>query len=227
MLAGKQMEFALPERRSWGGKRKGAGRPARRSGVEHGRRELHEARHPVHCTLRVVREVGYLRAKQTFGVIKEAIRLASSKEAFRIVCFSVQHNHLHLIVEAEDERALGRGMQGLAIRVARGINRLLHRGGPVFTDRYHRHDLASPQETRACIAYVLQNFRKHARERGQRCNRGWTDPCSSAPWFEGWSRRIATSSEPPPVARAKTWLLSKGWQIHGLISPDETPGARR
>jgi REP element-mobilizing transposase RayT len=221
------MELELHERASWGGKRNGAGRPrVRRSGVEHGKRDVHKARHPVHCTLRVVREVGYLRAKKTFAVIKEAIRAASSKDEFRIVCFSVQHNHLHLIVEAEDTRALGRGMQGLAIRVARGINRVLHRSGAVFSDRYHRHDLASPQETRACIAYVLQNYRKHAAQRGERCERGWTDPCSSAAWFKGWSRSVVRTKEDSPVADAKTWLLAKGWQLHGLISPDETPRVR-
>jgi putative transposase len=227
MVAGSQMELGLSEHRSWGGKRDRAGRPGgTRKGVEHGKREEHKHRYPVHCTLRAVREVGHLRAKKPFAKIKEAIRAASSKAGFRIVCFSVQHNHLHLIVEADDARALGRGMQGLAIRVARAINRVLHRGGKVFGDRYHRHDLASPRETRACLAYVLQNYRKHAAERGERCERGWTDPCSSAAWFSGWSRRVPTSDEAPPVARAKTWLFTKGWQLHGLISPDETPGVR-
>jgi putative transposase len=172
----------------------------------------------------MVHEVGSMRAKKPFTAIKDAIRAASSKEAFRIVCFSVQHNHLHLIVEATNEVALSRGMQGLAIRVARAINRVLHRGGKVFGDRYHRHDLASPRETRAAIAYVLQNYRKHAAQRGERCGRGWTDPCSSARWFDGWSREVLRSNEPSPVAEPKTWFFAKGWQIHGLISPDETPG---
>jgi putative transposase len=157
-------------------------------------------------------------------VIREAIRAASHDE-FRIVCFSVQHNHLHFIVEADDARSLSRGVQGLAIRIARAINRLLHRDGVVFADRYHRHDLASPRETRAAIAYVLQNWRKHAAERGEKCDRG-PDPCSSGPWFDGWSKPIIKSTDPPPVADATIWLLTTGWRIHGPIAPEEKPGLR-
>jgi hypothetical protein len=33
--------------------------------------------------------------------------------------FSVQNDHLHLLVEASDKRALSAGAQGLAIRTAR------------------------------------------------------------------------------------------------------------
>jgi REP element-mobilizing transposase RayT len=37
---------------------------------------------------------------------------ASEKDGFRVVHFSIQSNHLHLIVEATDEQSLSRGMQG-------------------------------------------------------------------------------------------------------------------
>jgi REP element-mobilizing transposase RayT len=49
-----------------------------------------------------------------------------------VVHFSVQRDHLHLIVEASDRRALSRGMQGLSIRVARAANGELGRKGRVF-----------------------------------------------------------------------------------------------
>jgi REP element-mobilizing transposase RayT len=175
--------------------------------------------------MRVLRNLGHLRAKKPFVVIREAIRVAASA-SFRIVHFSVQSNHLHLIVEADDARSLGRGMQGLSIRIARGLNRLLRRSGPVFADRYHRHDLVSRRETRAGIAYVLQNFRKHSWQRGERRPPGWIDDCSSGPWFAQWAEQIPLPSEPPPVADPETWLLQKGWQLYGLISPDEIPGHR-
>jgi len=187
----------------------------------------------VHVTLRAVREVGYLRAKKPFAVIREAMKAArqSEREGFRLVHFSVQGNHLHLIVEAEDAKTLGRGMQGLCIRIARGVNRLLRRRGKVFSDRYHRHDLESPRETRNALAYVLQNHRKHEFERGERCPRGWTDPCSSAAFFDGWSHRRRFISpddeEDAPVAAPTTWMLTTGWQLYApLISPDEIPGCR-
>ena len=140
-------------------------------------------------------------------------------------------NHLHLIVEAEDEVRLSRGMQGLAIRMARGLNRVLKRTGPVFSDRYHRRDLKTPREVRNGLAYVLQNYRKHANEQGVRCPRGWVDGRSSAPWFDGWSgqRRAAPQGrDNAPVVPATVWLLTVGWRKHfPLISRDEIPGAKR
>jgi REP element-mobilizing transposase RayT len=222
-----QMEMRL-EPKTWGGKREGAGRPRlEKRGVPHGARQPHKARHPVHVTLRVLRGVGNLRAERPFDLIRDAIRAAGvGREEFRIVHFAVMSNHLHLIVEARDERVLGRGMQRLNIRIARGLNRIFRRKGPVFTDRYHRHDLTSPRETRNCLAYVLQNHRKHLAEHGRRCARGWQDPCSSAPWFDGWTTGRRNPREEPPVAPPKTWLLQVGWRVHGLISPDEIPRCR-
>jgi putative transposase len=223
----RQGELPLQERFGWGGRRDGAGRRSTpRSRVRHRARAEHDEGHPVHVTLRAVREVGHLRAKKPFQEIRDAIRAGSRRGEFRVVCFSVQHNHLHLIVEAPDARTLSRGMQGLAIRIARALNRLLHRSGPVFGDRYHRHDLSTPRETRAAIAYVLQNWRKHASERGQACERG-PDPCSSGPWFDGWSKPIPAPREPPPIADAETWLFATGWRIHAPIGFDETPAMKR
>jgi REP element-mobilizing transposase RayT len=225
-----QMELGLQPRFGWGGERAGAGRKASKgSGVSHKVREEHVHRHPSHVTLRVVREVGYLRADKPFAAIQAALRAAkeNGRAGFRVVQYSVQGNHLHLIVEADDRVALSRGMQGLCIRIAKAVNRVLRRHGPVFSDRYHRRDLKSPRETRNALAYVLQNFRRHAAQRGERCGRGWTDPCSSAEFFDGWSRARRFSSphsKHSPVAPPGTWLLRTGWRRYGLISPDEIPG---
>ena len=35
-------------------------------------------------------------------------------------------------------------MQGFCVRVAKGLNRLLNRKGPVFTERYHLRVLTTP-----------------------------------------------------------------------------------
>ena len=55
-------------------------------------------------------------------------------ERFRIVHYSVQRDHLHLIVEAADARALSRGVRGLAIRMTRYVNDLLARRGALWAD---------------------------------------------------------------------------------------------
>src|SRR5690242_8953236 len=106
-------------RRTWGGARAGAGRKARpRRPTPHRARPPHRAAYPVHITLRAVRGAPYLRAERTFRLVREAIR-ASSRETFRVIHFSVQGDHVHLIAEADDAVALSSGARGLAIRVAK------------------------------------------------------------------------------------------------------------
>jgi REP element-mobilizing transposase RayT len=139
------------------------------------------------------------------------------KPAFRVVHFSIQSNHLHLLVEAHDTDALARGMQGFTVRMARAVNRALGVRGTVFGERYHAHELKTPRETRTALLYVLQNWLKHGQGRGH-------DPCSSARWFDGWSVRPPTSLDPPIVAAPRTWLVTLGWRRHGLLRPQEKPG---
>ncbi|TMA58235.1 MAG: hypothetical protein E6J75_05825 [Deltaproteobacteria bacterium] len=212
-------QLCLPAPRTWGGRRAGAGRkltPGRRPGVEHTPRQLHIAAHPVHVTLRTGEAIRCLRAARVFPFVRSALA-ASSHDGFRLLHFSAQDDHLHLIVEADSHRALSRGVRGLAIRVARAVNRALARRGAVWGDRYHSRSLATPREVRLCLVYVLMNHRKHgAGERG-------LDPCSSALWFNGWREPIATVPGASPVVRARTWLAAVGWQRHGLIDLAERP----
>ena len=101
------------------------------------------------------------------------------------------------------------------------MNRAFGRRGQVLRDRYHLHVLRSPKEVRNALAYVLLNARKHARRVKQELA---IDPASSGRWFDGWRQRVARDGSRPSVARARTWLLSKGWRRHGLIDALEVPG---
>ena len=101
-----------------------------------------------------------LREQAVFTRVRNAIGRASSK-AFRVVHFSVQENHLHLLVEADDKRELMRGMRGLAVRAARQINGALRRRGQVFSERYHARELTRPRAVRNALVYILHNHRKH------------------------------------------------------------------
>jgi hypothetical protein len=143
-----------------------------------------------------------------------------------LVEYSIQDNHLHLIVEADERRALGHGMMSIATRVARAVNRVLRRTGPVLRDRYHLRVLGTPLEVRRALSYVLNNTRKHLGARAPRVGR--IDPASSGQWFSGWREEFATAlaRAPAPVARATTWLLRVGWRRHGLLDPSEVPGLR-
>src|SRR5256885_896436 len=81
---------------------------------------------------------------------------------FRVTHCSVQGNHIHLIAEAENRLSLARGMKGLAVRIARGVNRAVGRRGPLFAERYHAHVLKTPREVRHAIDYLLANWFRHA-----------------------------------------------------------------
>jgi hypothetical protein len=142
---------------------------------------------------------------------------AASTERFRVLHFSVQADHLHLLVEADEPPRFERGVRGLAIRVAKAVNRALGRRGRVWGDRYHARQLRTPREVRNALVYVLNNFRKHVRgARG-------IDRRSSARWFDGWRGKVAPPTEPSPVASGRTWLWRVGWRRHGLVDVDEAP----
>lgn len=217
-----QLELTLPC--GWGGRRAGAGRkraPGRRPGVPHIARPVHVGAHPVHVTLRACRGIASFRSRRIFSKLRSVLS-ACHRPRFRVVQFSVQTDHIHLLVEAADKRELTRGMSALSIRAALAVNRLLGRTGRLWGDRYHARPLTSPRAVRNAIIYVLANFRKHLRAAVG------IDPCSSAPWFDGWcarSRSALRAVGPPPVSPAGTWLLRVGWRRHGLLAPDERPAS--
>jgi REP element-mobilizing transposase RayT len=208
----------------WGGRRDGAGRP-RKPGAKlrHAPRSALANRFPVHATLRAAPGVPNLRRGRAWEAVDAGIRSAE-KDGFRVVHFSVQTNHLHLLVEAADAAALARGLQGLAIRIARGVNRAAGRRGKVWADRYHARVLKSPREVRHALAYVLQQARRHVDPTRGIIEPGWIDPRSSGRWFDGWREKRAPEPD-AAVSPPRTWLLAEGWRRHGLIGVDEIPPA--
>ena len=139
--------------------------------MPHRVRPEHKKAHPVHVTLRA--RVSELRDFPVFEAVATALA-RGSKDFFRVCEYSVQHNHIHLIVEADDTDSLSRGMQGLVARIAKAVNRAMHRKGAVFADHYHAHELRKPTEVRNALVYVLNNWKKHL----PGGNRG-LDGCSS------------------------------------------------
>ena len=176
------------------GPRRAALLRVRWQGVSHLRRAPLPRQCPLHVTLRVERGLPSLRAHASFGRVRGALAQGRERFGFRLVQFSVQRDHLHLIVEASDRRALARGVQGLSIRVARAVNAAQGRTGRVFADRYHARALTSPRAVHFALRYVLLNVRKHepgkheGRQGAPAVPRGFVDPCSSAAWFDGWAR---------------------------------------
>ncbi|HEY3805900.1 MAG TPA: transposase [Kofleriaceae bacterium] len=208
----------------------GAGRPKKQGAVSHQTRPVFASRFPQHVTLRLGADTPPIARDWLMKrVVRPAIAL-SAKPFFRVVEFNVLSNHVHLICEADDALTLARGVQGLAIRLARRMNTALKRTGKFFGPRYHAVALRTPTHVRNTLRYVLLN-RKHHAPTAKRFYAGWIDPYSSGVWFRGWrapirmnglNRMLAEAAAPtrPP----HTWLLRIGWRRAGPLSYDDRPG---
>ena len=185
----KPKQLELP---TWGGRRKGAGRKSKGplGLVSHRARPVHLGHHPLHVVLRASAGVPRLRRRDVMAEVRRALGARGTRDEFRLIHYSVQGNHLHLVVEARDKVSLSRGMQGLAVRVARAVNRAASRKGRVFADHYFARALRTPAEVRRAVRYVLDNHLHHAAGLDPQ-----TDPCASG----------------EPLMQPRTWLLSVGW----------------
>jgi REP element-mobilizing transposase RayT len=239
-----------------GGRRAGAGRkrkpgsPLTRLGEPHKVRPEHKPRFPAHIVLRVAEKIGTLRKRHLYSALRAATIAVALRElaydevngAFRIVHISIQRNHIHMLVEADNKRALSRGLQSFQISAAKHINReysaklklAQRRRGAVFVDRYHAEIIKTPRQARRALAYVLNNWRKH-REDQKTFAKSWNvDPYSTGFQFTGWREREdkdvrwlgPDTYETLVTYFPKTWLLSEGWRKHGTISFYEVPSAR-
>ena len=225
-----QLELRLKTPVHWGGARTGAGRKAAtRPRVWHRERAEFPESYPGLVTIRVRRDVPSLRTVRLVREVERSLRAITKRADFRVVHYSLQHDHVHLVVEAEGAAALSNGMKSLAARLARAVNRVFDRRGAVLDGRYHHRALGTPWEVRAALAYTLLNARKHAGQHVPAApdSESWIDPASSGRWFEGWTEQPAPPADHPAVARAQTWLLRAGWTRHGLIRSDEIPGGGR
>ncbi len=136
-----------------GGRREGSGRKRIHSqGVGHRKRANVTNRLPLHINFKYKT---YVRNKQCLKLLKRAIVNARS-HGLRIVHFSLQSNHVHLIIECDNNAVLSRGMRSLTVTMAKGLKK-----GRVQLERYHLHVLRSMRETRNAVQYVLFNQQKH------------------------------------------------------------------
>lgn len=231
-----QLRLPFQPVRQWGGgARTGAGRPRAtgRRNVEHRRREAHKSPWPVLVTLRARRRS--LRRQLVFPALRGAIVDTSSARPreFRACEFSVQDDHVHLLVEAQDESSLTRGITGLCVRIAKRLNRLFSLRGRFFADRHHRAALKTPARCETRSSTCSQTYASIGRSRFV------LDVYSSAPYFRAFQEccgqsplelgiaRIPRALNPPelsPCAPARTWLLSLGWRRCRLrISMNDGP----
>ena len=147
--------------------------------------------------MRVRNGVWNLRSRRSVRAFLGCFEQSLGRFGARLIEFSVQGNHVHLIIEADSNEMLSRAMQGLSIRIAKALNSLMNRHGHVLADHYHSRLLRSPTELVRAIAYVLGNAAHHFGETGP-------DPFTS--------RALPDELRPRVLARPRGWLLRVGWK---------------
>lgn len=148
----KQLKFDLYKGKH-GGRRPGSGRKRIHSkGVAHRSREKVLSRTPVHVNFKYNT---YIKKKFCLKLLKRAI-VNGRKFGLKVTQFSLQHNHIHLIIEAESNEILTAGMRSITITFAKGLQK-----GKVQIERYHLHVLKTLREVRNAVKYVMFNSQKH------------------------------------------------------------------
>ena len=127
----KQLMQALLPFGGRGGPRKGAGRKpkGRFAGVSHAKRAAVPVYYPVHITIKLRKGLPSLRTRRAYAVVRDCLAAACERNGLRLVHYSVQSNHIHLICEATGRPSISRGMQGLCIRIAKRLNAFWGRKG--------------------------------------------------------------------------------------------------
>ncbi|MEE8468931.1 MAG: hypothetical protein V3T22_10765 [Planctomycetota bacterium] len=182
-------------------------------------------RFPVHVTMKVDPSLPGLRQRTAFAALLRAFVAGCAGPVhtggFRLVHFSVQRDRVHLLVEAKDREHLSRGLQGLQVRMAKGLNRAWGRKGKVFPERFSERILCTTLEVKDVLECMLWNAHERGAPRGHRSRPkpGLHDPYASGAWLRGWKRgmRPPVPEGPTPVMEAETWLLRVGWKRHGLF----------
>ena len=176
---------------------------------------------PGHLVVGVREGLPSLRKKPVRQCIIKALVAMQDRFQCRIVEFSIQTNHIHMLADPTNEAELAKAMKSFKVRVARALNQMWGLKGTFWADRYYFRLVRKVHELRRLIRYVLQNARKH----GMHLPPG-PDFYSSGIWFEKWEgcRGQTFTTEPCPVRPPRDMALGVAHRLP--LSLDDLPGRR-
>ncbi len=153
-----------------GGPRHGAGRPRGiRPRVMHRHRERIVARVPVHVTIRLRSGIPTLRQPRFVRRFRSSLSEACVRHGFRVVHYSIQRDHVHLLIEAHTNHSIACGMKSVGARIGKLANRLFQRKGKVLDGRYHlrplTHTARGASRAALCVAQSPASRRAAAQTR--------------------------------------------------------------
>lgn len=182
---------------------KRAGRPAiHDKGIRHIAREIIKKSTSLHLTIKVRENKADIKNKQVLKILHYAIRRSRIK-GLRIIHYTLEYNHIHLLVEAADKQTVHQGMQSFGITFAKKINAIKRLKGTVYKHRYHLRKINSPRELKNVLYYIFNNGIHHKRTSTV------LDPYNTLPAFKSlkflyghWSNKIEADIK-------KSWFLSE------------------
>lgn len=140
---------------------KGAGRPSIHDrGIRHIARDEIKRLTVLHLTVKIDKTKAGLKNKEALKLLHKSI-LKARKQGLAIIHYTLERDHVHLMVEASNNAILGKGMQAFGITLSKGVNKIKSLKGRVFKTRYHFRKLKTSAEIRNALNYILGNAVKH------------------------------------------------------------------
>ncbi|MGZ3788931.1 MAG: transposase [Bacteriovorax sp.] len=145
---------------------KGAGRPAIvDKGIRHTRRPFLKKPSSLHLTVKIKKNKADLKNKSVLGILKRAI-LNARRQGLKVIHYSLEYDHVHLLIEAENNHILGKGMQAFGVTLSKAINRMRRLKGGVYKHRYHFRQISGTRELKNVMKYIFTNGLKHKTAKG-------------------------------------------------------------
>jgi REP element-mobilizing transposase RayT len=146
--------------------RKGAGRPAIHDpGIRHTGRPKLKKSASLHLTVKVRKNKADIKNKSILMILKRAIQNAR-KQGLKVIHYTLEYDHVHLLIEADNNFVLGKGMQAFGVTMAKAINRAKKLSGSVYKTRYHFRQITGTKELKNVMMYIFKNGLKHGTSKG-------------------------------------------------------------
>jgi REP element-mobilizing transposase RayT len=140
---------------------KHAGRPAIHDpGIRHTERPLITKPTSLHLTVKILRTKANLKKKMVLSILKRSI-MNARKMGLRVIHYSLEYDHVHLLIEAENNFILGKGMQSFGVTFSKALNRLRKIKGTVYKHRYHYRKIVGARQLKNVLNYIFNNGIKH------------------------------------------------------------------
>ncbi|MGZ3787001.1 MAG: transposase [Bacteriovorax sp.] len=129
-------------------------------GIRHTSRPFLKKPSSLHLTVKIKKNKAEMKNKSVFSLLKRAI-LNARRQGLKVIHYSLEYDHVHLLIEAENNHILGKGMQAFGGTFSKAINRMRKLKGGVYKHRYHFRKISSARELKNVMNYIFTNGLKH------------------------------------------------------------------